>query len=73
MGEARCTPSPRSALDGLIDVGSGALGSLDRLAAMGAAGRAIVEREFSWDAAGTATLRLYEELLDANRRRPRFR
>ena len=29
----------------------------------GIAGRAIVEREFSWEAAGKATLQLYEELL----------
>ena len=42
---------------------SGALGSLERLATMGAAGRAIVEREFSWDTAGAATLRVYDELL----------
>jgi glycosyltransferase involved in cell wall biosynthesis len=30
---------------------------------MGAAGRAIVEREFSWDVAGAATLELYADLL----------
>jgi glycosyltransferase involved in cell wall biosynthesis len=42
---------------------SGALGSLEGLATMGAAGRAIVEREFSWDTAGAATLRVYDELL----------
>jgi hypothetical protein len=30
---------------------------------MGNAGRVIVEREFSWDAAGAATVRLYEDLL----------
>ncbi len=42
---------------------SGALGNPDRLAAMGAEGRGIVEREFSWDAAGAATLRMYRELL----------
>jgi len=42
---------------------SGALGDPEKLSAMGDAGRAIVEREFSWEAAGPATLRLYEELL----------
>jgi glycosyltransferase involved in cell wall biosynthesis len=30
---------------------------------MGLAGRAIVERDFSWDAAGAATVRLYEHLV----------
>jgi glycosyltransferase involved in cell wall biosynthesis len=44
---------------------SGALGNIERLPAMGAAGRAIVEDEFSWDAAGAATLRLYRDLLAA--------
>ena len=47
---------------------SGALDNLEPLAAMGSAGRSIVEREFSWDAAGAATIRLYEELLTAPRR-----
>lgn len=42
---------------------SGALASPDRLAAMGAAGRTIVEREFSWNAAAAATISLYSELL----------
>jgi glycogen(starch) synthase len=42
---------------------SGALGQIDRFPQMGAAGRHIVEREFSWDAAGAAVLRLYDELL----------
>jgi glycogen(starch) synthase len=42
---------------------SGALGQPERLPAMGLAGRDIVEREFSWAAAGAATLRLYEDLL----------
>ncbi len=42
---------------------SGALGDTERLASMGAAGRAIVEEEFSWDAAGAATLRMYDELV----------
>lgn len=44
---------------------SGALSDPERLAAMGAAGRAIVEREFSWDAAGAATIRMYQELVDS--------
>ena len=43
---------------------SGALAAPERLAAMGAAGRAIVEREFSWAAAGDATVALYRQLLD---------
>ncbi len=43
---------------------SGALGDPARLPAMGIAGRAIVVREFSWDAAGAATLRLYADLLN---------
>lgn len=42
---------------------SGATSDAAKLRAMGLAGRAIVEREFSWDAAGAATLRMYEELL----------
>jgi glycosyltransferase involved in cell wall biosynthesis len=42
---------------------SGALGQRERLPAMGLAGRATVEREFSWTAAVEATLRLYEDLL----------
>jgi glycogen(starch) synthase len=42
---------------------SGAVGQLRRLDTYGVAGRAIVEREFSWEAAGRATLQLYEELL----------
>jgi glycogen synthase len=42
---------------------SGAVGDPQKLAAFGVAGRAIVEREFSWEAAGKATLSLYEELL----------
>ena len=53
-------PGEASALAAAI---SGALGRPERLREMGAAGRAIVEREFSWEAAGAATLRLYEELL----------
>ena len=53
-------PGDAAALAGAI---SGALGHPDRLAAMGRAGRTIVEREFSWEATGAALLRLYDELL----------
>ena len=53
-------PGDASALAAAI---SGALGHPVRLAAMGFEGRAIVEREFSWEAAGAATLRLYGDLL----------
>jgi glycosyltransferase involved in cell wall biosynthesis len=53
-------PGDPSALAAAI---SGAVSDRDRLIQMGEAGRRIVEREFSWDAAGAATLRLYEELL----------
>lgn len=53
-------PGDASALAAAI---SGALGHPDRLAAMGRAGRAMVERDFSWEAAGAASLRLYDELL----------
>ncbi len=55
-------PGDPSALAATI---SGALGSPDRLPGMGAEGRAIVEGRFSWEAAGAATMRLYEELLSA--------
>jgi glycosyltransferase involved in cell wall biosynthesis len=53
-------PGDASALAAAI---SGALGDLDRLPAMGLEGRAIVERTFSWEAAGAATVSLYEELV----------
>jgi glycosyltransferase involved in cell wall biosynthesis len=53
-------PGDSSALAAAI---SGALGDRERLADMGAAGRVIVEQEFSWTAAGAATTRLYEDLL----------
>lgn len=53
-------PGDPSALAATI---SGALAAPERFAAMGLEGRRIVEREFSWDAAGAATVRLYEELL----------
>jgi glycosyltransferase involved in cell wall biosynthesis len=42
---------------------SGALADPARLAHYGLAGRQIVEREFSWTAAGDATVALYRELL----------
>ncbi len=54
-------PGDPSALAAAI---SGALGDPARLPAMGIAGRAIVVRGFSWDAAGAATLRLYADLLN---------
>jgi glycosyltransferase involved in cell wall biosynthesis len=46
---------------------SGALADSDRLARFGGEGRAIVEREFSWDAAGDATVALYRALLSGQR------
>ena len=55
-------PGDVSALAAAI---SGALGDPSRLPAMGQAGRVIVEQEFSWAAAGAATLQLYDELLRA--------
>jgi glycosyltransferase involved in cell wall biosynthesis len=45
---------------------SGALGDVERLAVMGTAGRSIVEKEFSWDVTGAATLGLYTDLLSAS-------
>jgi len=53
-------PGDPSALAAAI---SGALADPGRVAAMGHAGRAIVEREFSWTAAIDRTLRLYADLL----------
>ena len=53
-------PGDASALAAAI---SGALADRQRLAAMGLRGRQIVEREFSWDRAGAATLQLYDDLL----------
>jgi glycogen(starch) synthase len=53
-------PGDASALAAAI---SGALGQAERLPQMGLEGRAIVERDFSWNAAGAATLRLYADLL----------
>ena len=54
------SPGDPSALAAAI---SGAMANPARLAAMGMESRAIVEREFSWAAAGAATLEMYEELL----------
>jgi glycogen synthase len=53
-------PGDASALAAAI---SGALARPERLSSMGLAGRRIVEQEFSWTAAGGATLRLYQDLL----------
>ena len=53
-------PADASALAAAI---SGALARRDQLAGMGIAGRSIVEREFSWNAAAAATIDLYERLL----------
>lgn len=53
-------PGDPSALAAAI---SGAISDPARLSRYGAAGRAIVEREFSWRAAGDATLALYRRLL----------
>ncbi len=53
-------PGDASALAAAI---SGAVADPARLAHYGLAGRRIVEREFSWTAAGDATVALYRELL----------
>ena len=53
-------PGDAAALAGAI---SGALSDPARLAAYGRASRVIVERDFSWTAAGDATVALYRELL----------
>jgi glycosyltransferase involved in cell wall biosynthesis len=53
-------PGDPSALAAAV---SGALAAPAKLAPMGLEGRRIVEREFSWEAAGAATLRLYRDLL----------
>jgi glycosyltransferase involved in cell wall biosynthesis len=55
-------PGDASALAAAI---SGAVSDPGRLAQYGLNGRAIVEREFSWTAAGDATVALYRELLGA--------
>ncbi|HXG54714.1 MAG TPA: glycosyltransferase family 4 protein [Vicinamibacterales bacterium] len=57
-------PGDPSALAAAI---SGAIDDRLALMQMGAAGRQIVEREFSWAAAVQATLELYDELLDRGR------
>jgi glycosyltransferase involved in cell wall biosynthesis len=54
------TPGDPSGLAGAI---SGALSDLARLTHYGVAGRAIVETEFSWSAAGDETVALYRDLL----------
>jgi len=46
---------------------SGALDQRQRLAAMGAAGREIVEREFAWPAVTSSLIDLYRQLLDVTR------
>ena len=53
-------PGDASALAATV---SGALADPTRLADYGLAGRRIVEREFSWKAAGDRTIALYRELL----------
>ena len=53
-------PGDASALAAAI---SGALGRPEQLPAFGLAGRAIVEREFSWTSAASQTIALYERLL----------
>ena len=53
-------PGDPSALAAAI---SGAIADIPRLARYGVAGRAIVEREFSWSAVGDATVALYRRLL----------
>ena len=53
-------PGDASALAATI---SGALGPGTDLPALGLHGRAIVEREFSWDAAAASTIALYTDLL----------
>jgi glycosyltransferase involved in cell wall biosynthesis len=53
-------PDDPSALAAAI---SGAIDDRPRLVTMGEASREIVEQEFSWDAAGRATVHLYEDLL----------
>jgi glycogen(starch) synthase len=53
-------PGDPSALAAAV---SGAIADPERLIQMGEAGRRLIVREFSWDAAVAATLRLYEEVL----------
>jgi len=54
---------PPGDASGLAAAISGAASDPARLERYGAAGRAIVEREFSWTAAGDATVDLYRRLL----------
>ena len=63
-------PGDASALAGAI---SGALGRPEQLPAFGLAGRAIVEREFSWNAAASQTIALYERLLGRTQRDSHWR
>jgi len=58
-------PGDGSALAAAI---SGALADPARLRSMGLESRAIVEREFSWQTTGAATIKLYDDLLE--RRQP---
>ena len=62
LGENGWLVAPGDA-SGLAAAISGAVGDPARLAHYGLAGRSIVEREFSWVAAGDATVALYRELL----------
>ncbi len=58
---------PPGGLDALRLALVDALGDRDRLRRMGDEGRAIVEREFSWEAATTRLLQVYDEILGARR------
>lgn len=49
----------RALADAIVD----AVGDRARLLSMGTAGRALVEREFSWSTAADLTLRMYRDLL----------
>lgn len=60
-------PGDAAALAGALRT---ALSSRARLPAMGAAGRAVVEREFSWTVVTDRLLALYEEILTGGRGRP---
>lgn len=53
-------PGDASALAAAV---SGALADPERLRSMGLESRAIVEREFSWQHTGAATIRMYDDLL----------
>ncbi|HTK28825.1 MAG TPA: glycosyltransferase family 4 protein [Vicinamibacterales bacterium] len=60
-------PGDERALAAAIDE---ALTNRERLASMGSAGRAIVERSFSWQAAVDRTIELYLDVLQGHGRRP---